>query len=308
MRGDKALGLVPILGYIKAGLNPSEISEKYKIPKQSINYYVDKLLKLGCIEKRGYGTWAYIKQVPILTIGTNDSQIGTSHKKEIRGHAFIWKIEFSQEMNWEKIRSTTIRFSRLHNGKTIRCVYQDKKIWLTVKGMIIYEPLDFMGRSSFEVKGTAVFEMDLLIKNLLKALGLPFVNYRFTTSREHYAQIKNELAKQYNDRKEKMYVKNQEGTTWLWIDHSDGEQELETNNDLKSVQVQKFWNSHDRNGFKVDADFVLKGMASQNEAIEKTTKNLDYYAENMKSHISAIKTLDSSVAKLTEIIERLDKK
>ena len=56
------LGLDSILKLIKEGNTPAKISKEYNVPKQSIAYYVDKLKKLGCIEKKGYGTWSYLMQ------------------------------------------------------------------------------------------------------------------------------------------------------------------------------------------------------------------------------------------------------
>jgi len=55
MNNKKKLGLEQILALIKSGFSPAKISSKHSIPKQSLGYYVDKLKRLGCIEKEGYG-------------------------------------------------------------------------------------------------------------------------------------------------------------------------------------------------------------------------------------------------------------
>lgn len=292
------VGLVQVLAFMKAGLNPAQISKKYNIPKQNISYFVGKLKRAGCIEKVGYGTWRYIKdlkEVKDLTTRQGNRLSITSRKKEIRGHAFIWKIEFVHSYDWKRIvrsyRKKKLTFQLICSNKVYRTILNSRKIWLNTKGITIYEPMDFFGKSSFKTKGMAVFEMDKLIKDLLKELGLPFKPYRFTTSREHYGMIKNELARQYNDKKEKMIIKGEDGTAWLWIDDSKGLGELETDHPKISRQVQNFWNDHKKHNFEVTPSFVLSTMQGIQE-------NQKVFAENMRSHIDAIQELAKGVKEL----------
>ena len=322
MKNIKKLGLDKILNLIKSGMNPSAISKKYNIPKQTLDYSVGKLKKLGCIEKVGYGTWNFIKDLKEVPKSQNlttrhydksNQKIRTSKKKEIRGHAFIWKIEFVEPYDWNKIirnyKRKKLTFQLLKHNKVWRTIFQNRKIWLGIKGMTIYEPLDFFGRSSFEVKGRAVFEMDLLIKNFLRELNLKFRPYRFSTSREHYGIIKNELARQYNDRKQKMQIRSEDGTLWMWIDDSKSLGELENAKPNISRQVQNFWNNHKKHDFRVDADFVIKGFNQAEKKLKKTTeligenarligenaKNQAYHAENLRAHVQSIKDLGAGV-------------
>lgn len=313
MKRGKKLGLVQILSLIKSGLSPAKISKKYNIPKQTIDYSVSKLKKQGCIEKKGYGVWEYIKdlkEVPKRPRGYKVGQIGTSPKKEIRGHAFIWKIDFFGNCyDWKelfrKYRKKNLTFNFILNKKVIRLVFKNRKVWLTKSGIIIYESMDFLGKSSFQVKGSAVFEMDSLIKDLLKELNVKLRPYRFTTSREHYGMIKNELARQYNDRKEKMFIKSEEGTIWLWIDDSESLGELETRDPNISRQVQNHYNDHKKHGFEIGASFVLDGFAKQNDSINRNAEHLEYHAENMKSHVGATKDLSDASKDLKKEVKRI---
>lgn len=290
--------LVQILNLIKAGETPTSISKDHNIPKSTLSYSISKLKKLGCIEKLGYGVWEYKKEVPIVPKDNITTQIGTS-KKQIRGHAYIWNIRFLEQINWEKrIKNSTLKYKMICHKKVFRILYKSRKIWLTRKGMIIYEPIDFLGKSSFTVKGTAVFEMDRLIKDLLIRLKQEFIPYQFTTSREHYAMIKNELARQYNDKKEKLFIRNQEGTIWLWIDDSKGLNELETNDPKLSKEVQDWYNNHKKHHFKVTPDFLLN-------AILQNTKNLDYHAENFRSHLEINKQIANTQAELVNEVKKL---
>lgn len=315
MKVTKRLGLVDVLAFIKSGLAPAQISKKYKIPKQTLSYTVGKLKQNGCIEKVGYGTWRYIKplkEVPKTTTTHSDrlsEKSGTSVKKEIRGHAFIWRIRFYNPYNWEKIVRSyckkKLTFQRISSGKVIRLIFNHRKIWLSAKGMTIYEPIDFMGRSSFETKGKAVFEMDRLIKNLLKELNLKFRPYKFTTSREHYGIIKNELARQYNDKKQKLVIKSEDGNIWMWIDDSKGLGELENNDAMISRKVQNHWNDHKKHNFEVDASFVLNGFDKQGQMIMKNAKHLNFHAENMRRHVGAVEELGNGVRELTKWVMEL---
>lgn len=195
----------------------------------------------------------------------------------------------------------------MKHNKIIRTIFNNRKIWLGKRGLTIYEPIDFMGRSSFEVKGMAVYEMDLLIKGLLKELGLSFRPYRFTTSREHYGLIKNELARQYNKDKKKMIIKAEDGGTWLWIDDSKGLGELETGDPDVSQQVRGYWNQHRKHKFQVGPDFILNAFDKQNQNIQANADNLVYYAKHLKAHVQSVKDLGAGVKKLTNVIEEINK-
>lgn len=322
MKEEKKFLLLKVLTLMKEGLTPSKIGEKLKLPKQNINYYVGKLKKWGCVEKKGYGVWEYkkdLKEVKIRPIGSKGSQVFTS-KKEIRGHAFIWKIDFfGNPPEWDKIVKTykkkKLKFQFFSDRKIIRFIYNNRKVWLSRQGIIIYEPLDFVGKSSFEVKGTAVYEMDKLVKGIFKELNIKLRKYRFTTSREHYGMIKNELARQYNERKEKLFIKSEQGTVWLWIDDSKGLSELETNDPNISRQVQNYWNDHKKHKFKATPSLLL-------DSINRNANHLEYHAENMRSHVGATKDLSvasknlvtgtqeltSEIKKITEVLEKLDHK
>ena len=318
MKEVKKLGLVGVLEEIKSGLSPAQISKKHNIPKQNISYFVGKLKNKGCIRKKGYGVWDYIRsleQVKDLTTThsnkSNEKSFTSEPKKEIRGHAFIWKIQFLKNYNWDNAvkhyKKKNLSFQLMKHNKIWRTIFKNRKIWLGRKGITIYEPIDFLGKSSFEVKGKAVFEMDLLIKDLLQELGLKLLPYRFTTSREHYGIIKNELARQYNDKKEKMHIKSEDGTIWMWIDDSKGLGELENCDPTINRKVQNYWNDHKDNNFKVDASFVLNGFDRLTKSIQQNADNLGYYGENLVSHVSAIQKLGNAVEALQEQVERLAK-
>lgn len=312
MEKANKLGLNEILEEIKSGSSPAKICKKYKIPKQTLDYSVSKLKKLGCIEKKGYGVWDYIKEVPIVL---EDTRKGNSDfKKQIRGHAFIWKIKFYNPILWEqKLKKSKIKYSLICRNKVFRILFQNRKIWLTKDGMIIYEPIDFMGDSSFQVKGMAVHNMDKIIKNILKKLRIPVQKYKFTTSREHYGIVRNELARQYNERKEKMQIKSEDGTVWLWIDDSLSLGELETAEPVVNRQLQQFWNDHKRTGFQMTATKIQENFTKvENEIVNLNGvfPAMEEYNINLKLHIKVqqeqLKTQKATQELLKKIGEKLN--
>ncbi len=314
MKKGKKLELNHLFELIKSGLIPSEISKKLSIPKGTLSYHVAKLIKLECIENPSYGVWNVLKEykeVRKVPKGSMKPQTSNILKKEIRGHAFIWKIEFIEPYNWKKAvkyyKKKKLSFSVICNGKVPRTIFKGRKVWLTKKGMTIYEPIDFMGGSSFSVKGTAVFEMDRLIKGLLKELNLKFRYYRFSTSREHYGMIKNELARQYNNKKEKMVIRNESGEAWLWIDDSKGLGELETKDPSISRQVQNYWNNHKKNNFEVDADYVKDGFKESAKQIKENAENMAHYGKHVVTHVKLMDRIADRMDLMDEREERLVK-
>jgi len=300
MKKQEKVGLIQVLELIKSGSSPAQISKKYNIPKQNISYFVGKLKKLGCIEKKGYGVWKYlkpIKEVKSLTTTHSNRKGLTSPKKEIRGHAFIWKIEFYKPYDWKKIvrsyKKKKLTFQLIASGKVFRIIFKSRKIWLNKRGLTIYEPIDFVGISSFQVKSKAVFEMDKLIKDLLKELGVKFRPYRFTTSREHYGIIKHELARQFNEKKEKMNIRSDDGDVWMWIDDSKGLGELENNEVSVNRQVQNYWNDHRKHNFAVTPTFVLNTMQGIQD-------NQMIFDRNMQSHLQVLNKIGDAIEKLNK--------
>jgi hypothetical protein len=292
MKRGKKFELDSIISKFKDGKKAKEVSKELRISNSNLSYYLGKLKKRGILKYKGFGIWVVQKSLP--TQSTNKEQ------KPVRGHAFIWKIKFEKHINWEeKLKQSKIDYKLQSNGKVFRIFFNGRKIWLKEKGMIIYEPFNFWGSNSYESKGKAVYNLDRLIKNLFFKLKISEIPYKFTTSREHFALVKNELARQYNSSGEKLYVED-EGGVWMWIDFSHGVDELENNNVDINKSVQDYWNDHKRHNFKVTPSFIM-------ERINQVTENQMMFAQNLESHIEAIKTLSKVVKELEEGIKRIGK-
>jgi predicted transcriptional regulator len=291
-RGKESLYLY-ILNLLKQGKNPSKISNELNLTKQNLQYYLSILKQKGNIKKVGYGTWE-VQSFNLNTLGLK--------AKSIRGHAFIWTIKLPQEIkDWEtRLIKLNIDY-KLVRGQTPRIWLDKKKVWLGHKTITLYEPSSFYGNNAVESRKYATItlleDLRLLEKLLQFSLGNKYI---FNPCREHYALIKNDLAKQVNRNGEKIIVHDEIGE-WLWIDASDGIGELETGNHkalINNVGVQKWWNDMKETKFEVTPSWIK-------EVVSGVAMNQQMFNQNFESHVLAIKTLSSSVQELTNQVKLL---
>jgi len=269
MKEGKKQRLLLIMSQIKAGKNPAKISKEQRINKKTIQNYLRQLKEMGCIEKIGYGSWEVLKEVSF-------SSKATSLRKQIRGHAFNWKIKFRYDIDWKRrLNNNKIKYQLIGiNGSTPRMIFNGKKIWFTKTGLIIYEPKSFFAISSHTSKGMAVWELDKTVKALGRLLKIDLNTYQFTTSREHYAMIDNEIARQYNNKGEKLYIRRKNNSIWMWVDFSHGINELENDEPMVNRQVQNWFNDQKKHNFKVTPTFILEGFDKIRENLELSQKNI----------------------------------
>ena len=129
-----------VLKEMSDGKSPSQICKIHNLKRSSVQNVVDKLKKQGVVKKIGYGVWEVNKEV--LTQVRHIRLLSTSH--QIRGHAFNWKIEFLREIDWlRRLEKFNIPYQLVGFQKIPRIIINTKKIWLTKKGLIIYESKDF---------------------------------------------------------------------------------------------------------------------------------------------------------------------
>jgi hypothetical protein len=288
-----------VLRKIELGMNPAKICKTYNLNKKSVQNVVGKLKRQGIIKKIGYAVWEVDKQV--LNQVRQLEIKKTSH--QIRGHAFNWKIRFLRQIDWiKRLEKYSVPYKLVGFQQIPRIIIDNKKIWLTKKGMIIYETKDFFANNSFSSKGKAVYELDRLIKKIGRKLEIDLTPYKFTTLREHFALIKNELARQYNNKKEKLYIKD-DGGIWMWIDHSEGEHELESNEVILNKKIQDWYNDQKKTNFEVTPSFILTSIntLTQNQLIEQ--KNKTEYAKDLVEHKNAIKVMSKNTDANTKTIE-----
>lgn len=292
----KKFELDTIIHLIKNDFTKKQIRNKLNISKTQLSYYLRRLEDLGHIKRIGKYEIRLLRSSKSYPQGTNNEvQINTKKfelqraKKQIRGHAFIWKIKTENKINWEnRLKESKIKYKLIGTNKSIpRIIFQNKKIWLTKEGMIIYEPESFFSNSSFTSKGMAVYLLDKTIKELGRHLKIDFRGYMFSTSREHYSIIKNELAKQYNKNKEKLEIYD-DGKKWMWVDNSHSLQEMETNNPKDNREVQIWYNDMKKTNWKATPSFLIENINNNANQINKITNYNIQYQKQMKEFATAL--------------------
>jgi DNA-binding Lrp family transcriptional regulator len=261
----------------------SKIAKELNISKQALNYYIKTLKANGNIEKIGYGTW----KVKSYTLKMHSN-------KKIRGHAFIWTIKLNKPIDWTKHLSNY----QLIRGSIPRIIINNQKIWLGKKTITIYDNRSFYGENSIESRKYAVHGLKSVLEALESKTSINLRPYGFKVCKEHYSMIKNELARQYNEKNEKMIIRDDIEGEWLWIDDSDGLNELETKNIVRSKQVQDWWNDNKRHDFKITPTFLM-------ESINQVTSNQLMFAKNLESHVKAMNDISESNKLLQETIKEL---
>lgn len=282
----KEIYFTSLLEKLEKGVRPSKICEQLGVSKQSLQYHLSSLKKKGLIEKVGYGTWRVLPKRSKV----NSTNHTTPHQS-VRGHAFIWKVQIKRNINWKnRLNFMGVKYT-LVSGKSVpRILLNGKKVWFTRGGVVIFEPRSFFAKNSITSKGQAVQELDRTVKAIEKLLELDLRGYRFTTSREHYGLIKNELARQYNGKGEKMYIRDENNSFWMWIDDSLSLGELENNEMMINKQVQDWWNDAKDNKFNITMTDI-KGIAMRQEILTKTTKQI---SNNLISLTKLVYDLENS--------------
>jgi hypothetical protein len=307
-----------IYNLLKEGLSCKDIQYKLSINKQLLSYYLKKLKTKGYIKRVAYGVWNIIK--PYEQTSTNISTgVATSTNyptqhffKEIRGHGFVFKLAIPKLINWEKREEYLIKkgieykpLIFLHK-KGQRINIYNNKVWLTASSIIIYfkKSKSFYDTSAEGSYNNVILELIRIIEKIETTLSVSLkINklYKFKVSRQHYAKVKDDLAKYYLKHNKKLEVYNNKGL-WLLIDNSFNLQELEAvSQDTAVTDMDKvvipFFNDlkdwHDKSGE------VIK--------ISEMAKLQMTFAKNINTHIGAIQELGNQVSLLSNIIVDLKK-
>jgi hypothetical protein len=310
-----------IFEHIKRGLSPSQISKQFNLSLPRISYYLSSLIKQGFIKKVGYGTYNILKEFEqkevkkTTRIAPNNPTTSLKNfnlfkPDSVRAHAFQFTLSINPELrNWDKreeiLKKLKIKFKKLNlygGGQAFE--FKGRKVWLTRKSIIVFEKSSYMAENSTEARKYAVYDFLSFVGALERYLKADFgtsrKNIKFKVSRQHYALIKNALAKQYDKEGKKLEVSNEKGQ-WFIIDNSFNLNEAETIHpqtaDQDNLKVQNFFN-----GIKKFEGFTPEFVVNSLGGVMQTQ---EMFAKNIESHVSAIQELAVGVRKLTEKVEQL---
>lgn len=276
---------------IKRGKNPSKICKELSISKQKLYYYTHKLKEKGLIEKLGYGVWRSKKT-------TKDTILLV---KEVRGHAFIWKVKLPKIKNWNKRKKIIKNYKVVGKFNIPRIYIKERKVWLGDKNIIIYDHNSFYGKSAIESRKYAFINLIEILEEIERKLKINLKPYQIKPTRQHYSLVKNNLAIQCNRQGKKIRILSEDGSPWFIIDDSYNLDELETLHRetalIDSIGVQKYFNSHRRTDFKVTPEFILKSINGVTENQVMFAKNIEYHFEVLESIKKAIQELREEITK-----------
>lgn len=205
-------------------LTQKQISSRLKISKQAVN----KCIKI--IQQKGHISFIKNKRLTNVGVTPKPSQpFNNSHfKKKVRLHNqhLVIKILF-KDNNYNIFRSKVTNFKI--EGNTIK---------LNRENVEIYSNTSFFDENTNDVKKQSMeYWINLIVRlqNDLKIVLYKDKVNNIKVVREHYSEVNNELAEDYNDRKEKLSLKDpKDGKEWLKIDNSFNLNELETTHPNKA--------------------------------------------------------------------------
>ena len=256
-----------VYSQIKRGLSPKQIADKYKMSKQRIDYYIQRLKRNGYIEKIGRGVWKTLKNYekvsqnePKDTPSFSQNLVKMSLDKlppdTVRGHAFTFVLRLPDIKNWDKREEYLLRrnvpFKKVGFGGLVQSfVFKGFRIWLGAKSVTVYFPKwkHYFSDKAVDGQNFAIYDFRELVKSLESFLSCSFKinrDYKFKVSKQHYALIKNSLAIQYNRDGQKLQVRNDDGELWFLIDDSLNLDEAETVHSRSAIpdndKVKAFFN------------------------------------------------------------------
>jgi len=259
----KDLNLI-IFQLIKSGIRTSKICEILNKNKTALQYHLSLLKEADLIKKIGYGIWEVVgnysekkfKKTSRVARNNWGSKFELLKQDQVRGHAFQFKLLIPEGLkNWSRkeeiLLKKGIEFKKLDHlfGGGVGLDFKGRKIHLTNSSVIIYEKESYIADLAKDAKSAAIYHFMKLIRALEKHLRADFSvrgQYKFRVTRQHYALVKNALAKQYDEKGDKLVVYSANGL-WFVIDNSYNLKEAETVDskeaDLDNEKVQDFFNS-----------------------------------------------------------------
>lgn len=311
-----------VFSHLQQGLNPAQICKELSISKQKLNYYLSSLKRSGFIEKIGYGVWTISKEFNEKevkkTTRVAKRQLEEMKSDTVRGHAFQFILQLPKNLpNWDRreeifdkmgFKYAPLILGGINRGQKIK--FKGRKVWLTDGSIVLYEKSSFMADTAEEAKDYAISEIMGVMRALEKTLRADFSfagKYKFRVSRQHYALVKNALAKQYDREGKKLEIYNHTGL-WFLIDNSFNLHEAETVHSKTAVQdntkVQNFFNGLKETENYTPA-FVVTSLAKNSQNLDLLMREQVVYAQNIKSHIQAIQDLGYGVRELVGLVKEM---
>lgn len=304
----------------------SSILEKGKLPEtslspQALQYHLTNLKLEGIIWKIGK-VWMADKDKWEQYNFKESLKKQHYGGRDIRGHGFQWYLKIPSIPGWSKRERKLkeyVESKAVWKGQKI--VVRNYKCWLLDKCIIMYLPKgkSFYHYSAEESYSMAVRDLYGTLKGLENRLGISLKidgKYQVKPSKQHYAKIKDSLAKDFNQRKEKLRVLF-EGEEWLIIDDSFNLNELEFVNSSSSKRDADkvglpFIREMDKAGITTEVFNDLKEYHEKTGESLTMSKMLELIQKTNETTIRQAETINALSLKINELLykepEKLSKR
>ncbi len=295
-----------ILKYLTEYLTISEIAKHRRTSRTAVYKVIQKLIKQNRIRKvdSNYRLTDYGR-------GGLHGFIGLRGK--IRLHNLSIKVQIlNKPRNWELKRSKIALIRVLsknvdlkNNSYQIHC-FSNIKVKTTTNSIIFNLPSTY-GKTPSEAleKALEMFWKSISkVERLFNVILIKDRKLNIEIISNHYSKLNDDLAKIYKKEGKKLYIKDKEGKTWLIADYSFNVDELETIDNIKAHEdmeevMQPFLNDlrKDPTTFS-EVREIMNGIQS----------NQLMFAENMKSHVEAIRELSKGVKEFRKEVGKVYRK
>jgi len=301
-----------IIELLNEGKNQKDVCSILGRSKSNVAYHFSKLKAQGVIEQIAYGTWK-VSQNKFKT--SSKTKVGdpltfSPTSSKIRGHGFKFRVQIPKLHNWSRrevyLQKKNISYSLINKGFTHKIIVKGHIVWLSSSSVVVYFKKNFsiLADSARGAEERAFYELMSVMKSLESMFKCSFrigKSFKVRLFGSHHALMNNGLAKEYNHNKEKLRVFSKDGL-WLLIDDSFGFDELEcvhpttARADMDGV-VNMFFNS------LKEAPFSAYDFKKTFHLMEKQAEQNDLYAENIRSHLSAIQELRDSMKDIKKLVK-----
>ena len=276
---------------------PRNIAIRRKTTVQAVYKIINKL------KGKGYLTRGFNRGLK-KTETTKHFKPPKHLKNYIRLHNQEWNIRIIYKSNFfKKLPKNKVIFI---DSNTIR-IYEDS-IEIYSNELLKFEAEDEWRATalSFNYWQRIFTRLENKLKITIIKEGynnISLVNY-------HYAEVNNELAKEYNEKKVKLNIYGTEdGKLWFKIDHSWNLDEAECVHPIKAkpdtTRVKEVFNDIRDNQVYLPSE-ATRLISNILEAQKNEQGKWSYYAENIKAHTDSIVQLNKTLKKFNEKLSQTD--
>lgn len=280
-------------------LSPTQISRRRKTSTGATSNLLRSLRKKG---------WLKSKLIAATQPNGIPSNAVNQSVKKYRLHA--------EELNVKIIQDSS-KYHTLRQEKRTRTI-DDNTVRLYKKSIEIYSGQSFWADTPDGVLAPSSIYWTRFLARAGDELGIIICKERSNNVKRvkgELAETGNELALDMNSREAKLKVFGEDGKLWLLIDNSWKLQELETvhpqkhvSDMAKVVKVFSDYRTHPETPVPSEMhhtqEFILEALKQTTILAQKNTQNLEYYAENIVTHVQVMQEISKYIKEFNELVRR----